>query len=450
MESTTRGSDWRDERQRQGFRAGRDDRLLEVDVGHAAFGQLDLQLVRRGEPAVAPDGGDLALPGQPGQAAGEPPDHAVLPLPQLVQVDGGRTERDAVLAHLLGLGDDLGGVQQGLGRDAADVEADSAEGRPAVHEHDLLTQVGGSERGRVTARPGAEDEDVRRDGTGPGLMARRRARPAGGPGLCRGGPGLCRGGPGLCRDSLGPRRGCLGRRMLAGAQVSNDVAGGDVVADGDADGGDGPGHGRRDVQGGLVRFQGDQRVLGRDGVAGRDMHLDHRYFDEMADVGDRDLDDLVDPAGRAVAGRLGRRGGRVLGDPFPHWRGGRAAGCCRGVEPQDEISGGYRVADPDGDLADGPRHRRGNVQRRLVGLQRDDRIFGAHHIAGGHMHLDDRYIDEVADVGNGDIHVRLLRNRVRRDGPGGGQSRRARMSSSNWHRYRANRAASAPSMTRWS
>ena len=124
----------------------------------AALGQLDPQLVRRGEPAVAADGGDLALPGQRGQAAGEPPDHAVLPRPELVQVDSRGAERDAVLAHLLGFRDDLGGVQEGLGRDAADVEADSAEGRLAIDEHDALAQVGCAERGRVAARPGAEDE----------------------------------------------------------------------------------------------------------------------------------------------------------------------------------------------------------------------------------------------------------------------------------------------------
>ena len=174
----TRGSDVRDERQRQRLGAGRDDRLLEVDGGDAAFGQLDLQLVRRGEPAVAADGGDLALPGQSGQAAGEPRDHAVLPGSQLVEVDRRGAERDAVLAHLLGFGDDLGGVQQGLGRDAADVEADSAERRPAVDQHDLLAQVGRAERGRVAARPGAEDEHVRGDVTGRCYGARRRA-PAG-------------------------------------------------------------------------------------------------------------------------------------------------------------------------------------------------------------------------------------------------------------------------------
>ncbi len=45
-----------------------------------------------------------------------------------------------------------------------------------------------------------------------------------------------------------------GHWLPACAQVGNDMAGGDVVADGDPDGGDGSGHGRRDVQRGLVRL----------------------------------------------------------------------------------------------------------------------------------------------------------------------------------------------------
>ena len=138
---------------------------------------------------------------------------------------------------------------------------------------------------------------------------------------------------------LGYRLGRLGYRMLAGAQVSNDMAGGHVVAYGDPDGGDGACHGRRDVQRGLVGFQRDQRVLGRDHVAGGHMYLNHGHVDEMAYIGDRGLDDVVKPARRAVAGWLGRRGGRVLGDPLPHRRGG-GAGRWRGVEPQDEVPGG--------------------------------------------------------------------------------------------------------------
>ena len=92
------------------------------------------------------------------------------------------------------------------------------------------------------------------------------------------------------------------------------------------------------------------------------MYLDHWHVDEMADIGDCDLDDLVNPARRAVARWLGRRGGRALGDALLYRRGGWAAGPRRGVEPQDEVPCGYPVSDPGGDFAGCSRDRRGNVQ----------------------------------------------------------------------------------------
>ena len=82
----------------------------------------------------------------------------------------------------------------------------------------------------------------------------------------------------------------------------------------------------------------------------------------MADVGDCDLDDLVNPARRAVVRWLGRRGGRVLGDALLYRRGGWAAGPRRGVESQDEVPCGYPVTDPGGDFVGCSRDRRGNVQ----------------------------------------------------------------------------------------
>ena len=111
------------------------------------------------------------------------------------------------------------------------------------------------------------------------------------------------------------------------------------------------------------------------------MYLDHWHVDEMADIGDCDLDDLVNPARRAVARWLGRRGGRVLGDALLYRRGGWAAGPRRGVESQDEVPCGYPVTDPGGDFAGCSRDRRGNVQRGLVGLQRDERILGGYDVA---------------------------------------------------------------------
>ena len=63
-------------------------------------------------------------------------------------------------AHLLGLGDDLRRVQQRLGRDAADVEADPAQRAAGVDHHDLLAQVRRPERGGVAARPGTQHQHL--------------------------------------------------------------------------------------------------------------------------------------------------------------------------------------------------------------------------------------------------------------------------------------------------
>ena len=66
------------------------------------------------------------------------------------------------------------------------------------------------------------------------------------------------------------------------------------------------------------------------------------------------------------------------------------------------------------------------------------------------MHLDDGHIPEVADIRDSNVHVRLQGSKVAAEtvtGSGRLEPSR-RMSSSRWHRCRAKRAASAPSMTR--
>ena len=51
-------------------------------------------------------------------------------------------------------------------------------------------------------------------------------------------------------------------------------------------------------------------------------------------------------------------------------------------------------------VAHGARQRRRHVHRRLVRLERDQRILGLHGVAGLDEDLDDRHVLEVADVGN--------------------------------------------------
>ena len=81
-------------------------------------------------------------------------------------------------AHVLRLIEDLGGMQQGLGGNAADVEADAAENRPALDQHDLAAEVRCTEGGRITTGTGAEHKHLGMDAglarRGPGLRPRSR------------------------------------------------------------------------------------------------------------------------------------------------------------------------------------------------------------------------------------------------------------------------------------
>jgi len=116
--------------------------------------------------------------------------------------------------------------------------------------------------------------------------------------------------------------------------------------------------------------------------------------------------------------RLGRRHGPIL------------------LEHQQHASLGHAVADAHPQL----RHNSGewgrHVHRRLVGFQRDQRVLGGDLVPGGDVDLDHRDIGEVADIRDRDVHR--------------AHSRARRRSESTRTRWTTNRAAAAPSTTRWS
>ena len=72
----------------------------------------------------------------------------------------GAPKRDAVLGHRLRFLDDPRRVQQRLGRNAADVQADAAERRAALDQRDRQPEIGGAERRGVAAGTGAEHDQV--------------------------------------------------------------------------------------------------------------------------------------------------------------------------------------------------------------------------------------------------------------------------------------------------
>ena len=121
---------------------------------------------------------------------------------------------------------------------------------------------------------------------------------------------------------------------------------------------------------------------------------------------------------------------------------GRPAPGAGRVQEQQDVALRDLVPDPDPELAHRPGLGGGDVHGRLVRLQGDDRVVDRDLVAGGDVHLDDRHAGEVADVGQADLgrraHGQLL------------YSSRRRTSSSTLHSCRVNRAARAPSITRWS
>ena len=298
------------ERQFHRLGTGGDDRLLEAHdflgaglVLTLALGQFDFQMIRIEEPAHAAHHFDLARLGHARQAAGQLLDHAGLETAQLVNVDLRRLIHDAVMGHGLGLVHHRRRVQQGLRRDAADVQAHAAQRGVTLHQHRLHAEIGGPEGGGITARTRAEhqhlalDIDAARigassgsgDGSGDGSGGRGRRRSAG-------------------RDSLHPR-------ALLGVEHQNQRAFGDLVADLDLDVPHYAGGGRGHVHGGLVGFQRDQRILGPDRIARLDQHLDDRHVFEIANIGDLDFNQIGHcsfslKSGRAAGRRAGWRNGR--------------------------------------------------------------------------------------------------------------------------------------------
>ena len=166
------------ESRRGGFGAGGDDRLVEAHDPRA-LGGFDAQGVGRSELALPGHGLDLALLGKADQAARQPLDHAVLPAANRRRVEGRRAEAHAVRTHRLGVVDDLGDMQQRLGRDAADVETDAAERRSRVDQNDVLPEISGAESGGVAAGTGAQNQNIGLEiGLSAGISSGLRRGPA--------------------------------------------------------------------------------------------------------------------------------------------------------------------------------------------------------------------------------------------------------------------------------
>src|SRR5437016_12216581 len=87
-------------------------------------------------------------------AAREFGDNRFLPRAQFRQINRWRAKADPAQLRFLRGPEQVRGVQQRFGRDAATIEADAAKTFVLLNEDDFLSEVGGVERGGVSAGAG--------------------------------------------------------------------------------------------------------------------------------------------------------------------------------------------------------------------------------------------------------------------------------------------------------
>ena len=141
-------------------RTGRDDDAVErhvlVAAGHLRYfegGRIDECRLARHELHGA-------LLRQLSQAAGEFFHHALFPSAELVQIDFGFGEVYAPVFRLLGFFEQFCNMQQSLGWNAAAIKAHAAGIDFRIDHRDLHAQVGGEERGGISARSAADYGDA--------------------------------------------------------------------------------------------------------------------------------------------------------------------------------------------------------------------------------------------------------------------------------------------------
>ena len=126
----------RDERQRHRLGAGGDDRLVEGDGLLRPVLRRDFEVIGRGElpvPVTTVTLRCLAMPARP--PVRRLTTLSFQPRSLSISIFGGRKRCRG--RHPAASLDDFRGMQQRLGRDAADIEADAAQHRPAFDQHHL-------------------------------------------------------------------------------------------------------------------------------------------------------------------------------------------------------------------------------------------------------------------------------------------------------------------------
>ena len=148
-------------------RAGRDDRVLENDLGrllaHAgrrAVGPLERQGIRVREACTRRQVLDAARRAELADAARELLDDAVLPIAQLRQVDRRLLELETPSARLARLVRQLRDMEQRLRRDAATVETDAARLGLGVDQRRSKTELRSMKRCRIATRARSDHDHL--------------------------------------------------------------------------------------------------------------------------------------------------------------------------------------------------------------------------------------------------------------------------------------------------
>ncbi|MNZ06895.1 hypothetical protein D3C78_236570 [compost metagenome] len=252
-----------------------------------------------------------------------------------------------------------------------------------------------------------------------GQLANRRAgmdlgaagagRYAGGVGGCggQGGDGADLGGGdrmGAVRHAV-HRLACGGRcgRGRGGArdlEPEDQVAGADLGIQLDLDAFHHAGGRRGDLHAGLVGFQGDQRLLGLNGIAGLDQHFDDLGLAGRADI--RNLDVLHrGSSGRSRSGSRCCCRCRSCGGCGGLGRGSRSGAC--DLEFEDQVAGADFTVQHDLDAFHHAGGGGGDLHGGLVGLQGDQGLLGLHGVADLDQDFDDLDLAVSADVRHEDV-----------------------------------------------
>ena len=150
-----------DARQLSDIRAGRDDDRLGLERRLFAVLGFDNHASGRGDPPLPPHPIDLVLLEQERDAVDVGGDGVVLMLHHGAEIELRRPDYDPegpkTVARLV---EHLGGVEERLRRDAADVEAGSAQGLHLLDDRDLHAQLRCADRANVAAGTRADDDEV--------------------------------------------------------------------------------------------------------------------------------------------------------------------------------------------------------------------------------------------------------------------------------------------------